>query len=74
MALILEIKIEKAREKLANMLVVELAKKEWGAPECQEAIKKEIDNMKNKSVGNLGPAVTTSFCIILEIFVAIKEH
>ena len=42
--------IEKAREALADVLVVELSKKEWDTPECKIAIQKEIDNMKNYGV------------------------
>ena len=42
--------IEKAREALADVLVVELAKKEWDTPECKIAIQKEIDNMRKYGV------------------------
>ena len=42
--------IQSARDQLAEILIVELSKKEWGNPECQEAIQKEIANMKNYGV------------------------
>ena len=45
-----KMEILEAREKLSEMLVIELAKKDWGTPEAQAAIQKEIDNMKNYGV------------------------
>ena len=42
--------IEDAREEIANVLITELAKKDWGSPEAKVAIEKEINNMKEYGV------------------------
>ena len=42
--------LEEARDRISNILMTEVSKKEWENPEIKEAICKEIENMKNYGV------------------------
>ena len=42
--------LEEARDRISNILMTEVSKKEWENPEIKEAIGKEIENMKKYGV------------------------